>query len=313
MNTFEVTVLGNSSALPAFGRNPSSQLINAGSSYFLIDCGEGTQMQLRRYSIRFQRISRIFISHLHGDHYLGLPGLLSSLHLLGHTNPMHIYSPPGLQQIIELGNKQSDSHIQYPIIYHVLNTSETEVLNEDKNFLVRSIPMKHTLPCCGFVIEEKQQPGKFIKEELAKFQIPYTQLQEIRMGKDYVTPKNEVIPNSQLVIPPPPPRKYSYCSDTQYNEDILPFIMNSDLLYHEATFMEDLRERALQTLHSTGKDAATIAIKSHSLRLIIGHFSARYKDLEPLLKEAREIFPSTFLAEEGVKVVIESQQVAAKG
>ena len=310
MDAFNVTILGCSSATPAFGRNPSSQVIQHCGTYFLVDCGEAAQMQLRRFSLKFQRINHIFISHLHGDHFLGLPGLLSSMHLLGRTEPLHIYAEEGLQKIIETTHSNSRTVLQFQLIFHYLAFKESKVIFEDEKMKVTTLIMRHTVPCCGFLFEEKPQPRKLIKEELVKHNIPIAQLEGIKQGNDYVASDGRSIPNSSITLPPLPSRKYACCADTLYNEDIIPQILNADLLYHEATFTEDMKDRARQTMHCTAKDAATIALKANAGKLIISHFSARYKDLSPLIEEARLVFPNTFLAEEGVKLNVEHKNVA---
>jgi len=309
LDTFDVTILGCSSATPAFGRNPTSQLVRFSGHYFLVDCGEATQMQLRRFSIKFQRIGHIFISHLHGDHFLGLSGLLSSMHLLGRTEPLHLYAEEGLKDILDATHKHSRTTLQYPIVFHPLNMDKAEVLFEDEGIIIRSMVMKHSIPCCGFLFEEKQGLRKIIKEKIEEYKIPIAQMESIKKGSNFTSSAGKIISNNEISIAPPPPRKYAYCSDTIYNEDILPEISDADLLYHEATFTEDMKDRARQTMHCTAKDAATIALKANVAKLIIGHFSARYKDLNPLLEEAKHVFPNTVLAEEGVEFKVESVKV----
>lgn len=304
MDAFDITVLGCSSALPAFGRYPSSQLMHIAGRYFLIDCGEGTQMQLRRYSLKFQRIDHIFISHLHGDHYLGLPGLLSSMHLLGRTEPLDIYADQGLADILEVNNRYSGTTLRYTVNFHPLNFSEPAILFDDDKVKISTLILKHTIPCCGFVFEEKQRPRKLMKEKIEALQIPIARLESLKMGDNYTTPEGMVIPNAELTSSPLPPRKYAYCSDTSYNPDIVPQLKGADLIYHESTFMEDMRNRAEQTMHSTAKDAAAIAKDAEAKRLLLGHYSARYKNLEPLLDEARIIFPQSHLAVEGEKYFV---------
>ena len=301
MDAFCVTVLGSSSATPAFGRNPSSQVVQHSGNYFLVDCGEAAQIQLRRFSLKFQRIDHIFISHLHGDHFLGLPGLLSSMHLLGRTEPLHIYAEQALQEILEVTHLKSRTVLQYPVIFHPLDFKESKTIYKDEKITVKTLIMKHSIPCCGFLFEEKPQPRKLIKEELEKHKIPIAQLEGIKHGNDFIASDGTVIPNNSITLPPLPSRIYACCADTIYREDIIPHILNADLLYHEATFTSDMQERARQTMHSTAKEAATLANKAKAGKLLIGHFSARYKDLTPLLEEARLIFPNTFLALEGEK------------
>lgn len=302
MDAFDVTILGCSSATPAFGRFPTSQLVHIAGRFLLVDCGEGAQMQLRRFSIKFQRINHIFISHLHGDHFLGLSGFLSSLHLLGRTDPIHIYGEDVLLDIINTTNKHSRSILQYPVVFHPLEFDKSKLLFEDEKLTVTTIPLKHSIPCCGFLFTEKPRPRKLIKEEIEKYAVPVDQMEKLKAGEDFITVDGKKIANDTLTLPSLPPRQYAYCSDTVYDEEIIPLISKSDLLYHESTFMEDMRDRAKQTMHSTAKDAANIAKKAEVGKLILGHFSARYKDLAPLLAEAKEVFAETYLAEEGKKV-----------
>jgi ribonuclease Z len=301
VDAFDVTILGCSSALPAFGRYPSSQLVHIAGRYFLVDCGAGTQMQLRRFSLKFQRINHIFISHLHGDHYLGLPGLLSSMHLLGRTEPLHLYADEGLNQILEINHKYSHTVLKFPVLFHPHDFSEPKVIFDDEKVKITTLILKHSIPCCGFIFEEKQRPRKLLIEKIEELKIPISSYESLKMGNDYLSPEGAGIPNSQITIEPLPARKYAYCSDTAYNKDLLPQLRNADLLYHEATFLEDMRIRAEQTIHSTAKDAGLIAKEAEVKRLLIGHFSARYKDLNPLLEEARNVFPQTYLAQEGEK------------
>lgn len=308
MQNFELTILGCSSATPTSTRNPSAQLLNIAERFFLIDCGEATQIQLRKYKIKFQRINHIFISHLHGDHYLGLIGLLSSMHLLGRTNDMHLYCPAELEEIIEVQNKYSHSHLQFNIIYHPHKYIDGDLIFEDEKVEVRTIVLNHRIPCCGFVFSEKPLLANVSKEILQKYQIPVEQLLAIKGGADFTTTAGELIPTDKLVTNKCSPRSYAYCSDTSYDERIIEFIKGVDLLYHEATFMTDLLPRAKETFHSTAAQAATMAQKAQVHKLMIGHYSARYKDLQPLLAEAQIIFPNTILAIEGESIRIEFQE-----
>lgn len=272
--------------------------------YFLIDCGEGTQMQLRRYSLKFQRINHIFISHLHGDHYFGLLGLLSSMHLLGRTEPLDLYGDEGLREIIEINNRHSHTILKYPLHFHPLNFSGPATLFEDEKIKISTLILKHSIQCCGFLFEEKKRPRKLIKEKVEELKISVASIESIKQGNDYITPEGTVIPNAEITTDPLPPRKYAYCSDTIYNKDLLPQLQNADLIYHESTFMEDMRSRADQTMHATAKDAAKIAKEAGAQKLLLGHFSARYKNLEPLRDEARTIFQHTYLATEGEKYFV---------
>jgi len=304
MQNFELTILGCSSATPTSTRNPTAQLLNIAERFFLIDCGEATQIQLRRFKIKFQRISHVFISHLHGDHYLGLIGLVSSMHLLGRTNDLHLYCPPELQEIIELQFKYSQSHLKYTIIYHPHKYISNDLIFEDAKVEVRTILLNHRIPCCGFLFIEKPRPASISKEIIKLYQIPVEQIVAIKKGADFITIEGELIPNSKLVTGKPKPRRYAYCSDTSYDERIIECIEGVDLLYHEATFMNDMLPRANETYHTTALQAGTIAQKAHVKQLMIGHYSARYKDLQPLLEEAQSVFNNTILSVEGKSIVI---------
>lgn len=304
MQNFELTILGCSSATPTSKRNPTAQLLNIAERFFLLDCGEATQIQLRKFKLKFQRIDHIFISHLHGDHYYGLAGLLSSMHLLGRKNDIHIYCPAELQEIIELQYKYSETWLNFKIIYHHHSYKNNDILFEDEKVIVKAIALNHRIPCCGFLFIEKQQLANISKEMIKKHEIPVEQIIAIKKGADLFLPDGRTIPNAELVSGKVEPRRYAYCSDTKYDESILEMINGVTLLYHEATFMHDMLERAKETYHTTCLQAGEMAKKAQVKQLMIGHYSARYRDLEPLLLEARTIFPNTILAIEGEKIVI---------
>ena len=302
MQNFELTILGCSSATPTSTRNPTAQLLNIADRYCLIDCGEATQIQLRKYKIKFQRINHIFISHLHGDHYLGLLGLLSSMHLLGRTTELHLYCPSELKEVIELQLRVSQTYLKYTIIYHFHNYIDNDLLFEDDKMIVKAVVLTHRIPCCGFVFIEKPLPCNITKETIDHYNIPLEQIHAIKHGADFVTSSGNVISNEKLVVAKPPLRSYAYCSDTAYDERIIALVKEVTLLYHEATFMHDLLPRAIDTFHSTALQAATIAQKAQVTQLMIGHYSARYRDLQPLLDEAKSVFENTLLAIEGESV-----------
>ena len=299
MHPFELTILGCSSATPTSSRHPTAQILNHSEKYFLIDCGEATQIQLRKFKFKIQRINHIFISHLHGDHYLGLPGLLGTMHLLGREKELHIYSPPGLKEIISVGHYHSKTFLKYTVVFHVIEEQPEIRIFEDDKLSVDIIPMNHRIPCYGFLFQEKPRLKNIIKEKIDMYNIPLQEIPTIKEGKDFITPHGKIIPNSELALEPLPPRIYAYCSDTVYNNSYLDQIKNADLLYHEATFASDMENRAKETFHCTARDAATIAQNAKVKKLIIGHFSARYHDLSLLLSEAKNIFNNTVLAEEG--------------
>lgn len=297
--TFIVTILGSSSALPTSDRFPTAQVLNVQERFFLIDCGEGTQMQFRKMSVRFGRLHHIFISHLHGDHVFGLFGLLSSLGLMGREQDLHIYGPPMLEKVVLQQFHLFDIHLPYAVVFHSLACGKSSVIYEDKVMTVRHFPLRHSIPTCGYLFREKERLHNFRPEVIEKFQIPVYKRKGIKQGDDFITQEGEIIPNDQLTVPGPPPRSYAFCSDTGYDRGIIPFIRQVDILYHEATFTNEDIQRAVETGHSTARQAALIAREAEVKKLIIGHFSARYKDLGVLLEEAREVFPDTELAEDG--------------
>ena len=305
MMIFEISILGSSSATPIYQRHPTAQIINIHERLFLVDCGEGTLIQMNRYRVKFHRINHIFISHLHGDHYLGLVGLLSTMHLQGRTTSLTIYCHEPLKEIVEMQLKYSETELRYKLHFHFLNTEKGTLIYNDESIEVRTIILNHRIPCTGFIFSEKEGPRKLIKEKLIQYQIPVDFYQQLKNGDDFCNSEGGVIPNFELTTAPRAIRKYAFCSDTCYDEKIIPDIQNIDLLYHEATFLSDKMARAKETFHSTAAQAALIAKKANAKRLIIGHFSARYKNLYPLLEEAREVFNETTLAIEGDSFNIE--------
>ncbi len=297
--TFEVTILGSSSATPIFNRNPSAQLLNVNEHFYLIDCGEGTQLQLLRYGLKAQRINHIFISHLHGDHYLGLIGLLSSLHLNGRTKAMHLFAPAALLEIIEVQFKYSETELRYPLIFHPTNAEKSQQIFENSDLKVETIILNHRIPCTGFKFVQKKRLRKAIKEKIEEFNIPANAIPNLKRGLDYTDAQGKVFKAADLTREAEEPRSYAYCSDTICSWNYLENIMGVDTLYHEATFMNDMLERASETFHTTALQAGEIAKKAGAKQLIIGHFSARYRDLIPLLEESRTLFTNTQLAIEG--------------
>ncbi len=299
MLPFTLTILGCSSATPTSERNPTSQLLSHGDKLFLIDCGEGTQVSLRRMHIHFQRIRHIFVSHLHGDHFYGLIGLVSSMHLLGRTKSLHIYGPPMLKEILDLQLLASQTTLVYSLEFHTTQAEKPEVLFEDEHITVSSFPMLHRIPTTGFLFQEKPYERRMRKEVLELLKIPVHLIPKLRSGDDYTAPDGSVHLNTDITIAPPAPRSYAFCSDTAYFEEILPVVQGATLLYHETTFMNDRIANATDKFHSTTGQAATIALKAGVKKLLIGHYSARYDDLQPLLVEARAVFPETELAVDG--------------
>lgn len=297
--SFNVTILGSSGALPAFGRFPSCQLVEIQNRYFLVDCGEGAQIQLMKYQTNFHRINHILISHLHGDHYLGLMGLLFTMHLLRRTNDLHIYSHAGLDEIITTQLKHSRSVPSYRIHFHLLTKDANEIIFEDDHLTVETLPLRHKLTCSGFLFKEKIKPRRINKEVLPEGLL-IRQLASLKRGEDVTDDDGNVLyKNEALTLPPRKSRSYAYCSDTAYSERLIEKVRNIDLLYHEATFTKDEQSKADETLHSTAEQAAKIARLAGVQRLVIGHFSARYRELEPVLEEAKAGFENTYLANEG--------------
>ena len=302
--SFELTILGSSSATPNYNRHPTSQLLNLRERYFLIDCGEGTLMQLHRYRIKYHRISHIFISHLHGDHYFGLMGLLSTFHLQGRSKELHIYGQQELMDVLELQLRLSNTILRYNLIFHAVRHYSSEIIMEDEDVQVRSIVLNHRVPCTGFLFREKSKPRKLIVNQLQRYKIPFSSYAAIKNGDDYIDDFDNRITNKELTENPPQTGSYAYCSDTIYDESIIQEVRNVDVLYHEATFGHDLLERAQVTYHTTARQAAQIAKGAEVGKLLIGHFSARYKELTPLLNEAVEVFTNTQLAIEGRRFAI---------
>ncbi|NTW31264.1 MAG: ribonuclease Z, partial [Bacteroidetes bacterium] len=294
--SFKLTVLGCSSATPTLSRHSSAQVLKVHERLFLIDCGEGAQIQMRKFGIKFQRIDHIFISHLHGDHFLGLMGLLLTLHLLGRKNEIHLYANPDLEKIIDLQLEVSNTNFNFPLIFHALDSNITETIFEDENIIIKTIPLDHRIPTSGFIFTEKPRPQKIRKEIISKYDIPFEEITKIKMGADFSDKTGKLFKNSELTFDNPPTVSYAYCSDTGYTESYLHLIKNCNLLYNEATFMHNLVKNARDKYHCTSVDAANIALKAGAKQLLLGHYSARYDDLQPLLKEAKQIFENTLLA-----------------
>ena len=294
-----VTILGSNSAIPTLNRRPTAQLVNVDQDFTLIDCGEGTQIQLRKYGIKFQRISRILISHMHGDHYFGLIGLVNTMHLLSREKELHIYAPSSLQEIINLQLKAANSHLRFPVIYHELNTKNLGVFFENNKLTISNTALSHRIDCFGFIFQEKVKELRIKQSAVDKYKLSIEQILKVKGGENITLPSDRIILNSELTLPPARPLKYSFISDTKPNANYYEAIKNSDLLYHEATFMADMSKRAKETFHSTTIQAAEIALNNQCEKLIIGHFSSRYDSLEPLLNEAKEVFKNTELAVEG--------------
>ena len=300
MATFDLNILGCGSALPTTRHNASSQVINLRDKLYMIDCGEGTQLQMRKMKIKFSRLNHIFISHLHGDHCLGLPGLVSTLGMLGRMGDLFIYGPAEVGEYVQVIEKLFCQGSPFQMKFQAVDTNNYNLVMEDRSVSVYSLPMKHRVPCCGYLFVEKERSPHIIREMIDFYKIPISKIELIKQGADFVTEEGEVIPNKILTRPAEPAKRYAYCSDTAFFPKIIPYIEGVDLLYHEATFLEADSARAYETFHSTTKQAASIARDAQVKKLLIGHYSARYIDLSPLEKEARSIFHNTLLANEGM-------------
>jgi ribonuclease Z len=301
---FDVTILGCGAATPTSRHHPTSQVVNVHDKLFMVDCGEGTQMQLRKYKIRFQRINHIFISHLHGDHYLGLVGLISSLHLLGRINPLHIYGPPELKELIDLSLRVSDTYLNFPLEFRATQFKEKELIFEDKTLEVHSFPLKHRIDCCGFFFQEKPRGAKITKSMVSSLKLIPSEIIQLKKWNDVTRETGEVLVAARICEVPPAPRAYAFCSDTMYFEALAESISNVNLLYHESTFLDSERVRAKETFHSTAGQAAQMALKSNAQQLLLGHFSSRYSNDEDFLLEAQPIFSNCVLATEGLQVEV---------
>lgn len=296
----KLTILGCYAATPRTLTNPTSQVLEIKNRLFLIDCGEGTQVQLRKNKIKFSKINHIFISHLHGDHLYGLIGTISTFSLLGRTTDLHIYGPKGIKELILIQLKLTESWTTYSLLFHELESKESEVIFEDKRVIVKTIPLKHRVYTNGYLFQEKPDERKLNVEAVQEYDIHVAYYQKIKNGGDITLDNGTVVENEKLTFDPIPPKSYAFCSDTVYNEAIIPIIENTDVLYHESTFLESEARLAEKTLHSTAKEAATIALKANVKQLILGHYSTRYDGLEPFKKEAEEVFSNVLLADDGV-------------
>lgn len=304
MEPFELTVLGCGSALPTIRHNPAAQALNFHNEVFIIDCGEGTQLQMRRAGVKFSRVSRIFISHLHGDHCFGLPGIITTLDLIGRTQPLHVYAhaalEPALKQVLSVFLRGTE----FEVCFHAVDTGAYALIYESPDVEVYSIPLKHSIECCGFLFREKPSLPHMRRDMMEHYQIPVNEVNRIKQGGDWVTADGRRIPHDELTIPALPPRSYAYCSDTCYEPKIVPYLQGVDLLYHEATFLEADIQRTTQTKHSTALQAGRIARSCGAKRLLIGHFSSRYDDETLLLDEARSVFNETMLAKEFLRISV---------
>ena len=304
MEKFEINILGCGSALPTTRHFSSSQVVNIREKLFMIDCGEGAQLQLRRSKLKFTRLNHIFISHLHGDHCFGLMGLISTFGLLGRTAQLHIYAHADLEKLLQPQLDFFCKGMTYEVVFHNIDPTQAAVIYEDRSVTVTTIPLRHRIPSCGFLFQEKKTPNHIIRDMIDFYRIPVSQLNKIKNGEDYITEEGVVVPNNRLTTPSAAPRSYAYCSDTLYLKSIIPQIKGADLLFHEATFMSSDDARAKETFHSTAFQAAQIAKEAEVKQLVIGHFSARYEDETLLQKESQAVFPQTILAKENLRINI---------
>lgn len=304
MAEFNINILGCGSALPTTRHLATSQIVDLRDKLYMIDCGEGTQVQMRRMRVRFGRLAHIFISHLHGDHCFGLPGLISTLGMLGRTGELVVHGPKEVETYLRPVMDLFCRGMEFEVRFNPVDTRSHSLVMEDRSLSVYSIPLKHRIPTCGYLFAEKPKEAHIIREMTDFYQVPVRCMKDIKQGQDYVTPEGEVVPNSRLTRPAAPPKRYAFCSDTAYNRSIIPIIEGADLLYHEATFAECDLACAKETFHSTARQAAEIARDAHVKRLVIGHYSARYEDLSELHREAEAVFPGTILGNEGTVIPV---------
>lgn len=299
MEPFKVHILGCGSALPTLQHNASSQIVELREKLFMIDCGEGTQIQLRRSRIHFSKIIAVFISHLHGDHCFGLPGMISTFGMTGRTAPLHIYAPAAFEPILEQTLSFFCQGLEFKVVFHAVDTTQNKVVYEDRSLTVETIPLQHRIDCCGYLFREKPILPHIRRDMIDFYNIPISQINNIKAGADWVTAEGEVIANSRLTTPAEPARSYAYCSDTRYIKTLHELVKGVSTLYHESTYSAEDAERARLYWHSTSQDAAKVARDASVGKLLLGHFSARYNNESQLLEEAKEIFPNSYLTCEG--------------
>lgn len=298
MQQFRVHVLGCGSALPTKRHNPSSQIVEIRGKLFMIDCGEGTQLQVRNSKLNFSKLYAVFISHLHGDHVLGLIGMISTFGLQGRIAPLHIYAPEGFEPLLRMELATYCSTLSYEVVFHAIDTTKQKVIYEDRSLTIETIPLCHRVSCSGFIFREKSGQRHIIREKIDYYNIPLSQLNNIKAGLDWTDEDGNVIPNELLTKAPDKPRSYAYCSDTKYMPELWNIVKGVDLLYHESTYTEDNHELAEKYFHSTAKQAAVVANEARVGQLMLGHYSKRYATEEPFLAEAKTIFTNTILSNE---------------
>lgn len=300
MTPFKVYILGCGSALPTLRHNPSSQIVEVRDKQFMVDCGEGTQVQLRRSRIRFTKLGHVFISHLHGDHCFGLIGMISTFGMLGRTAPLHIHAHADLQPLLQQQLDYFCQGLEFEVVMHPIDPTVSEVIYEDRSLTVSTIPLEHRIPCCGFLFREKPMLPHIRRDMLEMYGIPVSQINNIKNGLGWTSPEGEEIPSERLTLPADEPRSYAYCSDTTYKPDLATLLEGTDTIYHECTYADEERARARKHFHSTASEAASTARDAHAKQLILGHYSARYDNERLMLEQAKTIFPNTNLAAEGM-------------
>lgn len=300
MEPFKVHILGCGSALPTLKHNATSQVVEIREKLFMVDCGEGTQMQLRRSRIRFTKISAVFISHLHGDHCFGLIGMISTFGMLGRTASLHVYAPEALGPMLQSQLDLFCQGLEFEVVFHAVDPKVNKVVYEDRSLTVETIPLNHRTPCCGYLFREKSTLPHIRRDMIDFYHIPVSQINNIKAGADWITPEGTVVPNARLVIPADAPRSYAFCSDTRYMPHLHELLAGVTTLYHESTYADDMADRARKYYHSTASQAARVARDAHVGKLILGHYSARYDSESAILADARKVFPNSFLSNEGL-------------
>lgn len=300
MTPFKIHILGCGSALPTLHHNATSQIVEIRGKFFMIDCGEGTQIQVRRSKVHFSKVQAVFISHLHGDHCFGLFGMISTFGMTGRTAPLQIYAPKEFEDYFKLSMELFCKGLEYKVIFHPVDTTETNVIYEDKSLTVETIPLEHRVPCCGFLFREKPTAPHIRRDMIDYYNIPISQINNVKAGSDWTTIDGDIIPNSRLTTPADNPRSYAYCSDTRYMKQLYKKVIGVNVLYHESTYASEHKDRAKTYYHSTSQEAATVAYEACVGKLLLGHYSARYINEDVLLSEAKAIFPNSFLTNEGM-------------
>lgn len=295
----KLTILGNNSALPAYGRHPTAQALQVEDQVLLIDCGEGTQIQLDRYGIRWRKLTHIFISHLHGDHYFGLPGILTTMSLLGRTTPLHLHAPKELETILNAIMKVADTHLSYELQFHPFVENTATIIIDTPLLEVMSFPVEHRITCHGFVFKQKSKGRKLLPEKCREHEVPTYFFDRLKAGEHYTHKDGRIIHNEWVTTEGPPAKRYAYCADTLFTTSIIPYIKEVDLLYHESTYLQDNLEEAQARFHTTATQAAHLALEANVGKLLLGHYSSRYKEVEPFQLEAAAIFTNTTASIEG--------------